>query len=151
MANEITTTTTEMPVTLSTMGNGGRLVTSIDTSTREGSIKAFNASQDPERLDEHLNEEITIKDVIMQNVQVTDEQTGEVTPSVRTILITPEGNAYSATSVGIVNSLHQIFSLFGEPQTWSEPLVVKVLQKHSRTNSMYKFLTLAIVDKPAKK
>lgn len=149
MANEIATV--EAPATLTNMGDGGKLVTSIDTSTREGSIKAFNASQDPERLDEHLNEEITIKDVIMQNVQVTDNQTGEVTPAVRTILVTPEGKAYAATSIGIVNSLHQIFTLFGEPQTWSEPLTVKVMQKHSRTNSMYKFLTLAIVDKPAKK
>ena len=73
MANEIATV--EAPATLTNMGDGGMLVTSIDTSTREGSIKAFNASQDPERLDEHLNEEITIKDVIMQNVQVTDNQT----------------------------------------------------------------------------
>ena len=149
MANEITTV--EAPVTLTNMGDGGMLVTSIDTSTREGSIKAFNASQDPGRLDEHLNEEITIKDVIMQNVQVTDNQTGEVTPAVRTILVTPEGKAYAATSTGIVNSLHQIFTLFGEPQTWREPLTVRVMQKHSRTNSMYKFLTLSIVDKPAKK
>lgn len=143
MSQEIETTNNGAPLTLS--GGAGQMATSFDLNSDEGKILALQANQENEPLRDHVGETVRVKDVIMQNVEIADEDTGEVTPGVRCVIVAENGDAYSATSKGIVNALHQVFSIMGEPQTWKKPIPMKVVEKSSRTNSMYRFLSLVPV------
>lgn len=142
MSQELDTVKNEA---VSLTGGSGQLVTSFDTSTREGKIKTLQANQDNVPLSDFIGKTIKLANVIMQKVDMVDDQTGQMTEGIRCVLIDDKGKAYSATSKGIVNALHQIMSIMGEPKQWDSPLPVEVQEKKSRTNGMYKFLTLVPV------
>lgn len=90
-------------------------------------------------LQEKIGEEIAIKDVVIQTAQFTDDETGEVTEGLRTVLIDPDGNAYHASSKGIALALRQAINVLGQPQVWEAPLVGKVKQV---TKGKFRVLTI---------
>lgn len=112
----------------------------IDTSTREGKIKLYSALQNAEKLDEHLNEPLAMANAVAQAVQVTDDQTGEVSTTVRVIIVTADGKAYAATSPTLAAGLNTMFGIFGTPNTWDEPLAIKVVERRSRRG--FKFFSI---------
>ena len=120
----------------------------IDTSTREGKIKLYSALQNAEKLDEHLNEPLLMSNAVAQAVQVTDDQTGEVSTTVRVIIVTADGNAYAATSPTLAAGLNTMFGIFGTPNTWDAPLTIKVVERRSRRG--FKFFSIEPVDEEAK-
>lgn len=120
----------------------------IDTSTREGKIKLYSALQNAEKLDEHLNEPLLMSNAVAQAVQVTDDQTGEVSTTVRVIIVTSDGKAYAATSPTLAAGLNTMFGIFGTPNTWAEPLTIKVVERRSRRG--FKFFSIEPVDGEAK-
>lgn len=127
---------------LSLTGGTGQIVSSYDTSTREGKIKTLQANQDNVQLSDYVGKTIKLANVIMQKVVLVDDQTGELVDGTRCVLVDDKGKAYSATSIGIMNALRQIMSIMGEPKDWESPILVEVQEKKSRTNAMHKFLTL---------
>ena len=116
----------------------------IDTSTREGKIKLYSALQNAEKLDEHLNEPLAMVNAVAQAVQVTDDQTGEISNTVRVIIVTANGKAYAATSPTLAAGLNTMFGIFGTPNTWTEPLTIKVVERRSRRG--FKFFSIEPVD-----
>ena len=132
MAGEIVKSEDVSSTELSLTGGTGQVVSSVDTKTPEGKLRLFGALQDSEKIDEHLNEVINLKDVVFQSAQVTDEDTGEVSDVVRTILIDDKGRAFSATSGPLVSSLKTMFSILGDPTSWESPIAIKVSEKKSR-------------------
>ena len=116
----------------------------IDTSTREGKIKLYSALQNAEKLDEHLNEPLDMTNAVAQAVQVTDDQTGEISNTVRVIIVTADGKAYAATSPTLAAGLNTMFGIFGTPNTWTEPLTIKVVERRSRRG--FKFFSIEPVD-----
>ena len=120
----------------------------IDTSTREGKIKLYSALQNAEKLDEHLNEPLEMVNAVAQAVQVTDDQTGEVSNTVRVIIVTADHKAYAATSPTLAAGLNTMFGIFGTPNTWAEPLTIKVIERRSRRG--FKFFSIEPVDEEAK-
>lgn len=120
----------------------------IDTSTREGKIKLYSALQNAEKLDEHLNETMLMSNAVAQAVQVTDDQTGEISATVRVIIVTADGKAYSATSPTLAAGLNTMFGIFGTPNTWDAPLSIKVVERRSRRG--FKFFSIEPVDEEAK-
>ena len=112
----------------------------IDTSTREGKIKLYSALQNAEKLDEHLNEPLAMVNAIAQAVQVTDDQTGEISNTVRVIIVTADNKAYSATSPTLAAGLNTMFGIFGTPDKWAEPLTIKVVERRSRRG--FKFFSI---------
>ena len=121
----------------------------IDTSTREGKFKLYSALQNAEKLDEHLNEPLNMTNAVAQAVQVTDDQTGEVSNTVRVIIVTDDGKAYAATSPTLAAGLNTMFGIFGTPNTWDAPLAIKVVERRSRRG--FKFFSIEpVVDKKAK-
>lgn len=120
----------------------------IDTSTREGKIKLYSALQNAEKLDEHLNEPLLMSNAVAQAVQVTDDQTGEVSSTVRVIIVTADGKAYAATSPTLAAGLNTMFGIFGTPNTWDAPLTIKVVERRSRRG--FKFFSIEPVDEEAK-
>lgn len=119
----------------------------IDTSTREGKIKLYSALQNAEKLDEHLNEPLAMVNAVAQAVQVTDDQTGEVSNTVRVIIVTADNKAYAATSPTLAAGLNTMFGIFGTPNTWTEPLTIKVVERRSRRG--FKFFTVEPVSEEA--
>lgn len=120
----------------------------IDTSTREGKIKLYSALQNAEKLEEHLNEPLQMVNAVAQAVQVTSDRTGEVSNTVRVIIVTADNKAYSATSPALAASLNTMFGIFGTPNTWETPLPIKVVERRSRRG--LRFYTIEPVDEEAK-
>jgi len=112
----------------------------IDTSTFEGKVKLYSALQNAEKLSDHLNEPLHMVNAVAQSVQVTDEQTGEMTSTARVIIVTDDDKAYSATSPTLLAGLNTMFGIFGTPNTWEKPIAVKVVER--RSSRGYKFYSI---------
>ena len=122
---------------------GSRSYISLKTETKEDKILLYNAMNNPtSSISDHINEKLFIENVILEEIQLTDNETGEITTAIRTVLIDPKDNSYQAVSKGVFNSIKQIISIFGEPITWVEPLEVEVKQVKVEKGSM---LTLNLV------
>lgn len=98
------------------VGGNGSFVSSFETKSDKGKIKVFSVLQTSDRLEDHLNEPFNLKDVVMQNVEITDAQTGEITPQVRTILVADDDSCYSAVSNQLVSSLRTMFGILASPR-----------------------------------
>lgn len=107
-----------------------------------GKIKLFNAINNPdERLADHINMTIPVKDVLIEIVELVQESSGELEKCPRIILIDDKGKTYQAVSIGIMNGLKKLFKLFGPP-TWETPVKLRVKQV---TKGEKKMLTLEAV------
>lgn len=76
-----------------------------------------------------------IENVILHDVEVVDTETGEITEAVRTVLITPKGEAFAAVSQGVINSLQMICNpnVFGPPP-WSPPIKLEMIRVKTKKN-----------------
>ncbi len=121
----------------------------IDTSTFDGKVKLYSALQNAEKLADHLNEPLHMVNAVAQSVQVTDEQTGEMTNSARVIIVTDDDKAYAATSPTLLAGLNTMFGIFGTPNTWKQPIAIKVVERRSRRG--YKFYSIEPASEPGEK
>ena len=115
---------------------------SMTATTEEEKAALFNATNNPEhRLADMINSEIAVKDVFVEAVNCTNEETGEVTVCPRIVLIDTDGIGYACVSLGIFSAIKKLFGIYGEPSVWSAPLklVVKQVTKGAR-----KMLTLNV-------
>lgn len=117
--------------------------TSIRAIDAESKKVIFNAINSAEKLKENIGKELALTNVIVQPTMGENEDTGEVEEYLRTNLICDDGTAYAAGSTGIVTALHNLFNVYGEPDTWDEPLVIKVVEKKS--NRGRNFMTIEVV------
>ena len=72
---------------------------------------------------------IDIKDIYVEEKEVTDSETGEVKTKYRTILFDVDGKTYATGSYGIYNVLKKIVGIYGLPTKWENPLKVKVAKR----------------------
>lgn len=115
---------------------------SLSAETRAEKVKLYNAITNPEeRLGDHINTAINVKDVLIEVIELVQEETGELQPVPRTILIAEDGTTYVAVSIGIFQAVKRVINLFGEP-TWKEPVEMKIKQI---TKGDRKMLTLELV------
>lgn len=102
---------------------------SMKPETFEDRAKLFKAMNNPDkRIGDCINMTIDVVDVYVEVVSCTNTETGEVTECPRIVLIDKDGVAYQAVSVGVFSALRKLFSVFGEPSAWSQPLPVTVKQ-----------------------
>lgn len=103
----------------------------------------FNAINNPDyKISDFINTEIVVQNVICEMVQCTNKETGELQSVPRIILITPNNETYQAVSVGIYNSMKKVFAIKGLPETWEEPIKIKIQQV---TRGERKMLTFTLV------
>lgn len=103
----------------------------------------FNAINNPDyKISDFINTEIVVQNVICEMVQCTNKETGELQSVPRIILITPNNETYQAVSVGIYNSMKKVFAIKGLPETWAEPIKIKIQQV---TRGERKMLTFVLV------
>lgn len=144
--NEVSTETVDGSISDQVFGASAQVMATFDTTSEEGSDKAFNMMNDCDHgVADKLGETINLKDVLMHPVKFMDENTGEMIDGVRTVLIDADGTTYGATSSGLFNALKQFFGIKGHPITWSEPKPIKIVEKRSRKG--FRFYTIQIVSK----
>lgn len=98
--------------------------------------KVFNAMNNPEfRVADFINKEIPVQDVLIEMVEFPDEETGEVDRVPRVVLMTPDGKAYQATSIGMFNVVKNAFHIFGEAP-WDPALTFVIKQRPVKNGSM---------------
>lgn len=120
-----------------TADDGERLI--VDLTTRTKSYCSMIAETDDEKatlyaamnspdgkLMEHIGEILQLKDVYVEAVQCTNEETGEIIPCPRIVLICADGSSYQCVSKGVYGSLKKLFTVYGEPKNWTSPIPLKV-------------------------
>lgn len=121
------------------------IFTTIEGTDRKSKVAVYNAISAPDKkIAECIGEVIEIKDFVVHEVQVLDENTGELTNLLRTVIISTDGTSYEAVSIGIANSLQRLITFLGKPSEWDEPVKVKIKQKKTR-NGDNKVTLLEIV------
>ena len=122
-------------------GGVGRLFTTIKGEDFSAKLALNNAIADAEPIDKHLDKWINLKDIVVQDVEFTDEDesTGEVTttPGIMVVLVDDQGKAYRAFSNGVFRDLQRLLNILGDPNTWPDPVSVKVVQTVSGKNRFY--------------
>ena len=116
-------------VTLFT-GVKNNMYCSISAETEESKKQLFNALETCDALlNDCVGQEISLKDIYVEERQVIDEETGEVKNKYRTILFDEDGQTYATGSYGIYNIIRKIVSIYGLPTTWENPIKVKVSKR----------------------
>ena len=117
-------------------GNRQIAYCSLKANTIEEKKKLYNAQNSPDgKLADMINMEIDVKDVYVEIVKLTDQNTGEEINAPRIVLIDKDGKSYQCVSVGIFKCLAKIFNLFGTPDTWKTHLTLKVKQVKTNKGS----------------
>ena len=115
---------------------------SLTASTREEKAALYNAMNNPDkRLADCINMKIEARDLYIEIVNCTNEETGEVNACPRIVIIDKDGVSYQAVSIGIYSALKKVIQVFGAP-TWTDPVVLEVKQI---TKGNKKMLTLNVV------
>ena len=122
-------------------GGVGRLFTTIKGEDFSAKLALNNAIADAEPIDKHLDKWINLKDIVIQDVEFTDEDesTGEVTTTqgIMVVLVDDQGKAFRAFSNGVFRDLQRLLNILGDPNTWPDPVSVKVVQTVSGKNRFY--------------
>ena len=111
-------------------GVKNKIYCSIVAESEESKKQLFNALETCDALlNDCVGQEIAIKDIYVEEREITDEETGEVKPKYRTILFDENGQTYATGSYGIFNIVKKIVSIYGLPTTWENPVKVKVSKR----------------------
>lgn len=129
--------------------NGSNAVSHFfDTTTMDGKMALYNAMQASDRVDEHFNEPLHVTNVLAQAVEVANQETGEINSSTRVVIHAEEGD-FAASSPTLAHAFGNLFAIFGTPDKWAAPIVLKVVEKKSRRG--YKFFDLELVSEKGRK
>lgn len=138
----VPTTAPDNAIVANFANTSGALYCSFKPETDADRAILFNAMNAPDvKISDHIGQEITIRDIIVEPVEIVDDKTGEIRTSPRTILIDSDGHTYSATSYGIYNALRRLVAIFGAP-TWENGVTVRVKQISRGANRIF---TLEVV------
>lgn len=116
--------------------NASSIFCSVQGGDRKAKAAIYNAANNPDhKVGDFINKVIMVKDVLVEQIELADEQTGELEVCPRVVLIDDKGKAYQAVSVGIFNAVKTAIQVFGAP-TWDEPLPMLVKQVPVKNGSM---------------
>ena len=105
------------------------------TKTEKEKKELFNALESCDALlNDCVGQEIEIKDMYVEEKQVVDDETREIKTKYRTILFDKSGQTYATGSYGIYNVMKKIVGIYGLPETWENPLKVKVAKRKIKDN-----------------
>lgn len=115
----------------------------VSVITKSDKVEMYNAMSNPTyKMGDFINTTIDIKNISITPVDVINDD-GEIVKLPRTVILTHDGDSYTATSVGIYTSIKNIVSIFGEELANGE---LKVTIKQKTTNHGFKTLILEVVE-----
>lgn len=118
------------------------LYSSIKGDDFDAKLALAKAMANSTPVDESLGDTIQLRNLVVIPVELADSQ-GAVSTQPRVILIDDEGNAFHATSRGLMSSITNLFASVGEPETWAKPVPIKVVEAKGRNG--YKYFTMNLV------
>ena len=129
MANELMNANGNAIMAVNEVMETGVGYSSMNVQDHDQAVAFYNAVTNPTgKLKEHINEMLNLVHVSVEPIEVKRED-GTTNIAPRIVLVTDAGESYSCVSVGVYAALKRIFSLFGTPDTWKNPLPIKpVLQ-----------------------
>lgn len=113
------------------LGCNGGVYCSLNADTDEKRKLIFNSVNSPtHKLSDAINKEIKVKHIYIETVDmhITDDdgnQTADFKPMARMILIDENGESYSTSSTGVINSMRRIVGMYGDPNNWEKPISIK--------------------------
>lgn len=98
----------------------------------------FNAMNgEGEKISSVIGKQLDIYNFYIQNVAITDTLTNEISIIPRCVLITPDGDCYSACSSGLFNSLSRLSACYGLPSEWNNPITVEIKQRETKNGRTF--------------
>ena len=104
----------------------GALYSTVKAETEDERMEVYGAIAGAGKIDDVEGETLLLKNFIIQAIELTDEETGELVSTTRVVLITEDGSAYAGISKPLVQGLQLLTQLVGHPSTWSTPKAVVV-------------------------
>ena len=118
----------EKETALNLMGEQKASFTSLKNETNEEKQILYKAMSNPDkRLGDCINTVIQAKDLFMEQVEMVNQETGEVQVCPRIVIVDKDGLSYQSVSFGVFNALKRVIQVFGNP-TWEQPIPLKVIQ-----------------------
>ena len=106
--------------------NNAESYCSIKGDTREAKVAMYNAINSPDhKLSDFVGKKLNIKDISIERVENSSDETGEMVANARVVLIDENGESYTCVSSGIYSAIKKLVSVFGEP-TWEPALPVEI-------------------------
>lgn len=94
-------------------------------ATTKEKKQLYNAINNPSaRLREMVNIPLKITHVYVEVVACVNKDSGEISNCPRIVLIDEKGDGYVCVSIGVFNALKKMFTVFGRPDTWAEPMTI---------------------------
>jgi hypothetical protein len=123
-----------------------RVLTNFTGDARESfafRMKCINAAGGG---DASVGKVIPVRNWLVHEVEFTNEETGEVVKTFRTVLVSPDGEAVAFVSQGVANGVRQIFSEFGT-EPLDPPLLCRVEQRStSKKRRVYVLIVVPDAD-----
>lgn len=122
----------------------GTMLCSIqpEPGNKEQAKTVYNAMNNPtHKLSDFINKKILVENVLVEINDLMNEETGEIDRVPRTVLISPDGTSYRATSKGVFNSVKNAYMALGNAP-WAGGVEFEVKQVAVGRGQM---LTLAMV------
>ena len=124
-----------MSTELVTIYNEQKMYCSLNATDDKEKAVVFNASSNPDyQLSDMIGKVINLKHIYAEEVEITNEETGEVNTAPRVVLIDDKNKSYGCVSVGIFNSIKRLLLTFGSPDEWEKPIPVLLSQKKINGN-----------------
>lgn len=118
---------------------------SFQPETMKDKVTLFNALNNPnKRIEDCINMEIKVKHILVEQVEIIEERTGEMIVAPRIVLLDDKNESYTCVSLGMFSALKRTFQIFGEPSEWKKAITFRVVQKATR-NGNNKVLTLELI------
>lgn len=118
----------EKETALNLMGEQKASFTSLKNETNVEKQILYKAMSNPDkRLGDCINTVIMAKDLFMEQVEMTNQETGEIQVCPRIVIVDKDGMSYQSVSFGVFNALKRVIQVFGNP-TWEQPIPLKVIQ-----------------------
>lgn len=103
---------------------------SFAPDTVEGKKALYKAMSEADcKLSDVLGQNIDLKDIYVEMVNMLDNNTGEYRAVPRVVLFDRTGKSYAAISWGLMRSVEQLLRAFGAPSDWGEPVTVQIAQQ----------------------
>ena len=118
------------------------IFSTINVESFADRITVVKALTNAKKLADNLGKTFALTGWTAQAVDVVQDS-GELNPSVRVVLMADDGTAYDCVSTGIAKALSNLQAVLGEPSSWPEPVKVKAVEEKGRRGFRYLTLVLA--------
>lgn len=141
MANKTVATLAPITTVEGSMDN----YTSITTGSKESRLAFFQAIQNAEGMQNHINVPLRVRDIVIRKADgiVVDEKSGETRDGHITTLVLEDGTAVGTNSASVKSAIDVALQTFGQPHIdWSVLVVVPTSNASKNGN----YTSLKVVD-----